>query len=170
MMVSIAKRMQRDFHWFVRRMDNMTRYELDTAADQIVRWLKDEMTVGKQSLQVRATREYVREPVIDRETAGLDEDTDASSLLTIGVLDAWPAGVEDGWRLQVRVEDIVGPHTPEEESVPTGPEEIDLDDFETNFIAPDRGTAFVSVEVDSSEAKQRFDNILANMMRNQHGK
>lgn len=148
----------------------MTRYELDTAADHIVRWLKDEMTEGKQSLQVRATREYVREPVLDRETAQLDDETDVSSLLTVGVLDVWPAGVEDGWRLRVRVEDIFGPHTPEDESVPTGPEEIDLDDFETNFIAPDRGTAFVSVEVDSAGAKQRFDNIFANLMRNQHGK
>jgi len=150
-------------------MESMTRYDLDTSAEQVVGWLKDEMAAGKQLFQIRATREYVREPVRDREGAGFDEDTDTSSLLTIGILDAWPTGVEDVWRLQIRVEDIVGPHTPEEESVPTGPEEIDLDDFEANFIAPDRGTTFVSVEVDTSEAKQRFDNVFSDLIRNQHG-
>lgn len=145
----------------------MTQYELDTAADQIVRWLKGELAAGR-SFEIRATREYVTEPVGNREEAGLSEETDAASLMTIGVLEAWPTGTENGWRLQVRVEDIVGPHTPEEESVPAGPEEIDLDDFEADFIAPDRGTVFVSVEAETPEAKRRFDRVFADLVRDRH--
>lgn len=79
----------------------MTQYELDTAADQIVHWLKDEFASGSQRFQFRATREYVSEPVTSREEAGLDEETDADVLITIGILEAWPAGKVDGWRLQV---------------------------------------------------------------------
>jgi hypothetical protein len=146
----------------------MTQYELDTAADQIVQWLKGEIAAGRRQFEIRATREYVTEPVGNREEAGLSEETDAASLTTIGILEAWLTGTEDGWRLQVRVEDIVGPHTPEEESVRTGPEEIDLDDFEADFIAPDRGTAFVSVEAETPEAKRRFDRVFADLVRDRH--
>ncbi len=145
----------------------MTQYELDTAADQIVQWLKGELAAGRP-FEIRATREYVTEPVNDREKDGLDEEMDVASLMTIGVLEAWPTGTEDGWRLQIRVEDIVGPHTPEEESVPAGPEEIDLDDFEADFIAPDRGTAFVSVEAETPEAKGHFDRVFADLVRDRH--
>ena len=81
---------------------------------------------------------------------------------------AWPAGEGDGWRLTVRVEDVVGPHTPEEESVPDSPEEIALDDFGADFIAPDRGTAYVSVITETSEAKHRFGQIFADLVRGRH--
>jgi len=146
----------------------MTQYELDTAAEQIVQWLKSEIAAGKRQFEIRATREYFTEPVKDREENGLDEEMDAASLMTIGILEAWPTGMKDGWRLQVRVEDIVGPHTPEEESVPTGAEEIDLDDFDADFIATDRGTAFVSVEAETPEAKRHFDRVFADLLRDRH--
>jgi len=140
----------------------MTDYELDVAADHIVGWLKGEIAAGK-AISIRATREYTANPVVRREEVGLSEDTDASSLMTIGVLEAWPTGVDEGWVLQLRVEDVVGPHTPDEVSVPDRPEEIDLDDFEAEFIAPDRGTVYVSVSAETAEAKRRFDRILADM-------
>lgn len=145
----------------------MTEYELDVAADQIVQWLKSEIAAGRP-VDIRATREYVADPVSDREEVGLSEDTDASSLMTIGILEAWPVGVDESWRLGVRVEDVVGPHTPEEESVPDRPEEIDLDDFEAEFVAPDRGTAYVSVAAETPEAKRRFDRVFANLIRDRH--
>lgn len=145
----------------------MTEYGLDVYADQIVKWLKGEIDAGRP-FELRATREYSAEPVDIREEAGLSEETDAASLMTTGLLEAWPAGAEDGWRLQVRIEDVVGPHTPEEESVPDHPEEIDLDDFEAEFIAPDRGTIRVSVTADTPEAKRRFDRVFADLIRNRH--
>ncbi len=145
----------------------MTEFGLDVAADQIVHWLKDKLVAGR-TFQFRATREYSAEPVGNREEAGLSEETEAASLMTIGELEVWPAGAGDGWCLQVRVEDIVGPHTPEEESVPGRPEEIDLDDFEAEFISPDRVTAYVSVTAETPEAKRRFDRVFADLIRDRH--
>ena len=146
----------------------MTQYELDGSADQIVHWLMDETAGARKSFAMRATREYVSEPAADRGEAGLDDHTGTEVLMTIGVLEVWPTGLNNGWRLQIRVEDIVGPHTPEEESVSDGPEEIDMADFEADFIAPDRGTAFVTLEADTPDAKRRFDRILADVMRDRH--
>ena len=145
----------------------MATHELDVRADQIVQWLKDERAAGRP-VGIRTMREYVTEPLPDREEAGLSEETDASSLMTVGILEAWPVGEEDGWRLQVRVEDALGPHTPEDESVSDRTEEIDLDDFEAEFIAPDRGTVFTSVTTDTPSAKRRFDRLFANLLRDRH--
>lgn len=148
----------------------MTQYELDTAADQIVHWLKDEMASGRRRFAVRAMREYVSEPVANREEAGLSEDTDANVLISIGTLEVWPVGQDNGWRLMVRVEDIVGPHTPEDESVEDEPEELDLDAFDADFIRPDRGSIFVSVDAETPQAKRRFDRVLANLTSDRHGR
>ena len=37
---------------------------------------------------------------------GVDADAEIASLMTIGVLEAGPGGTENGWLLQVRVEDV----------------------------------------------------------------
>jgi len=141
--------------------------ELDLTADQIVQWLKDEIASGRP-VDIRTTREYVTEPLPDREETGLSEETDASSRMTVGILEAWPVGADDGWRLRVRVEDILGPHAPEDGSVPDRPEEIDLDDFEAEFVAPDRGAVFVSVTTETPLGKRRFDQVFANLLRDRH--
>ena len=146
----------------------MTQYELDASADQIVHWLMDETAGGNRHLEMRATREYVSEPATGSGEAGLDDHTGSEVLTTVGVLDVWPTGLDKGWRLQVRVEDIVGPHTPEVESVPDGPEEIDVADFEADFIAPDRGTAFITLDAETPEANRRVDRLLAAVGQERH--
>jgi hypothetical protein len=146
----------------------MTEYELDTAADQIVRWVMDELEAGKRPLQVRTTREYSAETGIDLEEAGVSEEAELASFATIGILEVSPMGEQNGWLLRVRVEDIVGPHTPEEESVSGVAEEIDLEDFVDQFIAPDRGTIYVTVDAPTPEAKRRFDRLFADLVRDRH--
>ncbi len=146
----------------------MTQYELDASADQIVHWLMDETAGGQRAFDMRATRDYVSEPAEQSAEAGLDDHTGSEVLITLGVLEVWPTGLDTGWRLQVTVQDIVGPHTPEEESVPDGPEEIDLADFEADFIAPDRGTAFVTLDADTPQAKSRFDRLFADLLSDRH--
>jgi len=146
----------------------MTEYELDTAADQIVRWIRDELGAGKQTLGVRATREYSADTGINLQEAGLSEEAELASLATIGILEVRPIGEQNGWLLRVRVEDVVGPHTPEEESASDVPEEIDLEDFVDQFIAPDRGTTYVTVDAPTAEAKQHFDRLFANLVRDRH--
>lgn len=146
----------------------MTEFELDVPADQVVRWLKDELAAGGRRVRIRAMREFATEAVANSADFGVDADAEVASMMTIGVLEAGPAGTENGWLLQVRVEDVVGPHTPEEESVPDGAEEIDLDDFEAEFIAPDQGTAYVTVTVETAEAQRRFDQVFGDLIRDRH--
>jgi hypothetical protein len=147
----------------------MTEYQLDVSADQIVRWLKGEIAAGRP-LEIRASREYVAEPLAEREDAGLTEETEAAVLTTVGTLEAWPVGRRDAWRLQLRIEDVMGPHLPEDESVPEEAEDIDLDTFEAEFVKPDRGTAFASVIVDSPASKRSFDQAFRRLVRDRHAR
>ena len=147
----------------------MTEYELDVTADQIVHWLKDDLAAGrKRPLEIRATREYVSDPVANLEEAGLSEDAEVASLTTVGILEVKPAGVEDSWVLRVRVEDVVGTHVPEDESAPDIPEEIDLDAFDAEFVAPDRGTAYIALGAERPKARKAFDRIYSDIISDRH--
>jgi hypothetical protein len=150
----------------------MTEFGLDVDAGQIVHWLKDDQAPGRHrrlgTLEVRATREYAREPVANRDEAGIGEDTDVASLTTTGTLEVRPRGGGHVWVLRVRVDDVVGPHLPEDESVPQDAEEIDLDAFHEDFIVPDSGTTYVWVETETPEAKHAVDRLLAEMITDRH--
>jgi hypothetical protein len=147
----------------------MTEYQLDVTAEQIVHWLKDDLAAGRrQLLEIRATREYISEPVANLEEAGLSEDAEVTSLATVGILEVMPSGVEDSWVLRVRVEDVVGPHVPEDESVPDLPEEIELDVFDAEFVAPDRGTAYIALCAETPKAKRAFDRIFSDLISDRH--
>jgi len=147
----------------------MPEYGIDVDAGQIVHWLMDDLAAGKQSrLDIRATREYAAEPVADPEQAGLGEDEEAAVLTTVGRLEVRPAGGEPAWVMRLRVDDVLGPHLPDDESVPEDPEEIDIEAFFENFVVPDRGTFYASVEVETPEAKQALDRLLAEMITDRH--
>jgi len=98
----------------------------------------------------------------------VNEDTGVHSMSTTATLEISPASAADGWMLKVFAEDVVGPHVPEDSSVPGGPEEIELDDFFTKFIAPDSGAVFVSVSAESEAAKAQFDSLLSEMTEDRH--
>ena len=146
----------------------MAEYELDIAADQIVHWLRDEAASKSPRVEIAATREYTADPIESFEAAGVSADTDVASLVTVGILEVKPAGGKGGWVLQVRVEDVVGPHVPEDESVSDIREDIDFDGFYDDFVAPDRGTVSVTVAAETPAAKRRFDRIFADLIRDRH--
>lgn len=149
----------------------MIEYGLDVAARQIVHWLKDEQASGNiNRLAVRATREYTAEPVSDLDEAGIGEDQDVAVLTTVGTLEVQPREAAHHWVLRVRIGDVVGSHLPEDESVPEDPEEIDLETFNTEFVAPDRGTVYVSVSAATPEAKEEFDRLLPEIITDRHGR
>ena len=134
-----------------------------------MRWLGAEKKAGRADrLDVRATREYSAEPVADPAGAGLGGDEDVAMLTTIGTLEVRPTGGGPRWTLRVRIEDEVGPHLPDDESVPEDAEEIDLEAFEADFVAPDSGTAFVSLEAETPRARQDFDRLLSEMLADRH--
>lgn len=149
----------------------MTEYGLDVDAGQIVHWLKDDAAAGRRrKLYVRATREYSADPVENPEENGLGDDEEAAVLATTGILEVRPRDVEHVWVLQIRIEDVVGPHVPEDESVPEDAEEIDLDAFLVDFILPDRGTVDVTVKAETVAAKRAFDRLLNEIITDRHGR
>lgn len=148
----------------------MTEFGLDLDPRQIVHWLKDDLAAGRRrKLDLRAMREYATEPVAHPEEAGIGEDEEVASLVTVGTLEVRPVDVAHRWVLRVRVEDVVGGHLPDDESVPEDAEEIGLDAFFTDFIAPDRGTVAVTLEAETAEARHAFDRILAELVTDRHG-
>ena len=146
----------------------MQEYELDTFSDQIVHWLSEELARERPRVSCVATRDFVFDERADLQSAGLGEETDAASLVTVGTLEVKPVFVDEGWRLTVRVEDTVGPHTPEDSSVPDYPEEIDLDDFQAQFTASDNCTEFVTLRTDTETAKRRFDELFVDIVKDRH--
>jgi hypothetical protein len=146
----------------------MAEYELDIAADQIMHWLRDEAASKLPRVEVTATREYTADAIESFEAAGVSTDTDVASLVTVGTLEVRPTRGKDGWVLQMRVEDVVGPHVPDDESVSESPEDIDFEAFYTDFVAPDRGMVSVTISAETPQAKRRFDRIFADLIRDRH--
>ena len=148
----------------------MTEYPLDLDAGQIVHWLMDESSaVRRKKLDVRATREYAAEPVAHPGEVGVGEDEEVATLTTVGVLEVRPLDAAHSWILRMRVEDVVGSHLPEDESVPEDAEEIDLEAFYRDFIATDTGTAYVSLWAETAQGKGDFDRLYAEMVDDRHG-
>lgn len=147
----------------------MTEYGLDVDAGQIVHWLKDDQAAGRRrKLGLWATREYAAEPVTDLDEAGIGDEQDVAALTTTGTLEVRPCGVQHVWVLRVRIDDVVGSHLPEDESVPEDAEEIDLDTFYEDFIVSDSGTVYVSVVAETPQAKHAFDRLLSEMITDRH--
>jgi len=150
----------------------MPDYEIDIAGDQIVHWLKDELKAVTPRVRYRVTRDFAADEDPDLEpefeAAGIDPDDDASSLMTVGLLEITPADPAGGWQLNVRVEDVVGSHVPEDDSVAGFPEEIDLDDFQAQFANSDSNTQTVSLRADTEDAKKSFDRLFADLVRDRH--
>ena len=122
---------------------------------------------AKQDFVVRAIRSYVAGVIPRRlENALGDVDSeDITEVIAIGELEVKPKPPLHGWVLRVRIEDAPGPRLSADAASVESDEEIELEAFYEDFIAPDRGTAFVDVETDSPEAWRRFQTLL-NHIRN----
>jgi hypothetical protein len=148
----------------------METYSPDIDAEQIVHWLIDEQRAGRLHLEVLATRSYVVEPLTEREAQsfGEEEAEELSDAVAVGVLEVRPPAVHDGWLLRFRVEDRIGPRSPENEDVSLEEEEIDLETFDAEFIRPERGTVDVTLETEDAKGKARFTRLFNNMLRDKH--
>lgn len=150
-------------------MDRETdQYSIDAAPEQIVRWLKTELHKNRKSFDVRATREYVFEESGNLENAGIGEDTDAASVNTVGILEIRPGGEPSKWMLELRAEDPLDSHVPEDHSAPDIPEEIDLEAFEAEFVKPERAAIYVTLHAGTPAAKKAFDYQLRKIVSDTH--
>jgi hypothetical protein len=147
-------------------------YPVDVAAKQIVRWLMDEERRHAFDLLVRTTRSYQRSDLGPQEDSRLGdaEREDLVESVEIGVLEVMPRHKPSLWTLSVRVGADIGPGLPEDEPVPDGAEEIDLETFYHEFIKADRGLAEVSAAVESAGAKGSLTRVLEAIREDRHEK
>jgi hypothetical protein len=89
-------------------------------------------------------------------------------MTTIGLLEVAPPPGGHHWVLRIRVEDPVGEHLPDDGSVPDGPEEIGLEEFEACFLASEDLSASVTVEAATAADRQSFERVLARMIQDRH--
>lgn len=127
---------------------------VDVDAKQIVRWLLQEQRIKAFDLLVSATRSYQREQLSPEEEGQLgdEEAEELSEINEIGLLEVMPRKKPSRWTLRIRVIDDVGPRLPEDEPVSAEDEEIDLETFNEEFIAADRGSIEVSAEAQDGAA------------------
>jgi hypothetical protein len=144
-------------------------YQLDIAPDHLVEWLsKDIMESGKTRFDISASRSFRTEVIRNPSTPLNNEDMESLQAVT-GILEIKPRPDSAGrWVLKVQVDDILGPHLPEEGSIPDEPEELSLAGFEADFIAPDRGTSFVTLELESDNDKAYFETFLNDLQTDRH--
>jgi hypothetical protein len=142
---------------------------IDIAVGQLVEWLKEDIESNENpQFGINANRTFLVGSVAD-ESAGLSEDDELASMSTVGHLEVKPLGENIGkWLLRIRVEDTIGPHLPEEGSVPDEPEEMTLEAFEKDFILPDRGNAFIILHAETQESKELFDALAADLLTDRH--
>jgi len=150
----------------------METYPLDIDPEQIVLWLMQEERAGRGKLQLAASRAYETPEVAGRELADLgdQERAELSDVLEVGLLEVTPPPGSARWTLRLRFEDDTASRLPEDEPVPEGEEEIDLETFYNAFVAPPRGTMEVSVEVESPAAKGAFTKVLNAIRANRHNR
>jgi hypothetical protein len=142
--------------------------DIDLTPQHLLDWLRDDMAHGgRERLAVRATREFLTEdgPL---GAMGIDVEDDISVMTTIGLLEVAPPPGGHHWVLRIRVEDPVGEHLPDDGSVPDGPEEIGLEEFEACFLASEDLSASVTVEAATAADRQSFERVLARMIRDRH--
>jgi hypothetical protein len=143
----------------------MREYPVDIPADVLVPWLRQDMELGLLQFAVRATREYlVEDAPSEQRTNGLDLSEMAVATV-VGTLEMEPPGMEEPWVLQVQVQDsLTGDRLPDDEVMIDEPEEVDLTDFESQFLTPDGPPARVTVAVETAAAKQDFDRFLRRLV------
>ena len=119
------------------------------------------------ALEVRATREFLAEDG-PATAEGLDAEDGMEVLTTVGILEVAPRAGGSHWVLRLRVEDAVGSHLPEDGSVPDGPQEIDVEVFETCFLADGDADATVMLETTCAADGRGFERVLARILADRH--
>jgi hypothetical protein len=149
----------------------MEDYEIDLPADVVVGWTVQAVKRGGSGLLTNAWREYVVDESFVREKGGYEE-TDVQEVTAVGSLEVVPEHRPGSWILRVRVKDELGNRIPADEDAPAGPEEISLDQFWDEFIAPQRGIASIWVSASGLAEKEAFDHFLTELERaaERHGK
>ena len=149
---------------------SMESYSVDIDPAQVVRWVRAEHERSPSTLKISARRSReVREiPARPELHLGDEEREDLTEIATVATLEIAPARAADGWLLRVVVEDEVGPRISAGEPASAAEQPIDLGAFYHEFIAPGRGNASITGEVESPASKAHLAYLLQMIEKNSH--
>lgn len=151
----------------------MQSYAIDVEPEQLVRWILAEGEAATARFEavascIKETRDL---PLRKEFRIGDEAREEVSEIVTVATLKITPLQPNDGWSLSIVIEDDLGPPISEEDNeAEEGEEEIDIDTFYNEFIISERGSANVVAEVENAGAKQRLSRVLADIVRDRHGK
>ena len=139
----------------------MQPYPIDLEPSQFMLWLLDPNNVEQFDLYLRATRTY--EPRAVSGSTGLDvsDRDDLHEIVEIGLLEVVPRKRPELWIIRLRVEDDAGSRLPDDEPVPEGEEDIDLQTFYDEFFRNERGISELGAEVESAAAREDLEAVLS---------
>lgn len=142
---------------------------VDIDPEQVVRWIRAELAAAPTAFRVIASRSAdVREIRAGSiPPLGEEETKDLSERVVLAALTIEPTHTE-GWRLNIVVEDDVGPQLDSDAETVETEDEIDLDTFYEEFIRPGRGIAYVTAEVESPQDRSRLTRLLSRIERDVH--
>lgn len=139
----------------------MQPYPIDLEPSQFVLWLLDPGNVERFGLDLRATRTYQPRALSGSVDLDASDRRDLRDIAEIGLLEVVPSKRPGLWVIRLRVEDDAGARLPEDEPVPEGEEEIDLQTFHDEFFANERGVSELGAEVESAAAREDLEAVLS---------
>lgn len=131
----------------------MDEHGLDLLPGLILQWVREDGRRKVPRLWVRASKEYLEEPEALPPRA---REEDINLVTAIGILEVSPQYGNGGWALQVRVQGSVELRPTGQEPDEEDEDELSPDDFEAEFLIPERGEVEVGVATEDKAGWQRF--------------
>lgn len=135
----------------------MEEWSIDVLPGEVLRWAREDAAEQHPRLWVRAGREYAVE---QGDLPRVSEDDDVNLVEALGVLEISPIGGQAGWTLLVRAEGTAELRPADEGDSYDPDAELSLEDFESQFLAPEHGEVDVAVQVEDAAARRRFEEWL----------
>lgn len=144
----------------------MDEYAVDVLPAEALRWARADAERAAPQLWVRASKSFSAETDFDRGKYGVGDEDDVKLVSVEGLLEISPQGTQDGWTLELRVEDVIG-MLPSAGQDPVYEDETDmpLEAFVEKFLIPEKGEVEVVVLAEDAGAWLRFQRWLAKMRK-----
>ncbi len=162
----------------------MQEREIDLTPRHLVDWLAAEAARPTwPGLRVRASREFLADGAAtgdrldgrdadgadaDGAAEGLDAEDEVPVVTTVGLLEVEPPPGGPHWLLRLRIENPIACHLPEDGSVPDGPEEIGLEEFDACFLDGEDTDGWVTLETREPADTRAFERLLARILADRH--
>ncbi len=138
--------------------DKLNKFTLNIPPHELVRWVRNEIRAENIHLNFyeSAWKEYSFEEDYDPKSFEVEAQENLTLVSVEAILDIEPLVEQNYWILQLKVTDQIGLR-PNHDDQPFESGSLTLDDFEKEFLTPDRVNAEITLFTETMEAKEHFD-------------